>query len=659
MQLTETIAQRVRAAIARPTWKSVDPVLLRMMQEANANEKRMKVRWGMWAAVLCYVLYGAFDWLLLPDVAHQLVTVRISVGVIFISLIEFGVRKNFSLATLNILAALAIVTGATGWLLFALETNHQAALSDFMVFGTVFVLGANLFFNFRFIISAISSATVTTTFVAATLLSLQTELTNRLVLAAYFINSLVFSLYLSWRLGSERYRTFLHALQARIQEQAAVERGQMLNEIANTDALTGLRNRRAITRDFADLCEEWATDHSEIGVVLIDVDYFKRFNDRLGHQAGDDCLVTLGNALSATATANNAIAGRYGGEEFVVLCKVANSDDLHNVMGKLCQAIENLRIPHPNTDIASGIVTISAGASLTRADMSADFHSLLQEADRALYMSKFAGRATFHIYDRDTMNEDQPRQDIPELLRVALEKQLVSVVYQPIYDVELGSVLGYETLMRLRNLHGELIDPAVFIPVAEDTGVIVELGTWVIDRACLDMVEYGLGSVVSANVSPIQLKAPTFPLRIAEILQRHGLAPHKLALEITEGIDIVPEAQAEWNIQQLRSLGVQIWLDDFGTGFAGLASIRHFEFDVVKIDRSFLHDCRTPEGRRMLHDMVRLLRNRGHMVLVEGVETADQQALLRRLGVHAMQGFLAGRPLPIETLDRAKADRVA
>jgi diguanylate cyclase len=659
MQLTETIAHRVREAIARSTWKSVDPVLLRMMQEANADEKRMNVRWGMWVAVLCYVLYGVFDVLLLPDVAHRLVAVRISVGVIFIGLLEFGIRKNFSLATLNVLAALAIVTGATGWLLFALATSRQAELSTFLVFGTVFVLGANLFFNFRLMISAISSATVTITFVAAALFSLQTELVNRLILAAYFINSLVFSLYLSWRLGSERYRTFLHALQARIQEQAAVERGQMLSEIANTDALTGLRNRRAITRDFRDLCEEWAADDSEIGVVLIDVDYFKRFNDRLGHQAGDDCLVTLANALSATAAANTAIAGRYGGEEFVVLCKVASSDDLHNVTGKLCQAIESLRIPHPNTGIASGIVTISAGASLTRADKSADFYSLLREADRALYMSKFAGRATFQIYDRETMDEDQSRQDIPELLRLALEKQLVSVVYQPIYDVEVGSVLGYETLMRLRNLHGELISPAVFIPVAEHTGAIVELGTWVIDRACRDMVEYGLGAVVSANVSPIQLKAPNFPLRIAEILQRHGLAPHKLALEVTEGIDIVPDAQAEWNIQQLRSLGVQIWLDDFGTGFAGLASIRRFEFDVVKIDRSFLHDCQTAEGRRMLQDMVRLLRNLGHTVLVEGVETDDQEALLRRLGVQAMQGFMVGRPLPIETLKRTKVDRVA
>lgn len=659
MQLTETIAHRVREAIARSPWKSADPVLLGMLREANADEKRMALRWGMWAAVLCYVIYGIFDASLLPDVAHRLVILRITVGVIFIGLIEIGVRKRFSLDTLNIIAALAIVAGANGWLLLALETRHQDELSYFLMFGTVFVLGANLFFNFRFFVSAISSATVTITFVTSALFYLQTALTHRLVLAAFFTNCLAFSLYLSWRLGSERYRTFLHAVQARIQEQAAVERGRKLNEIANTDALTGLRNRRAITLDFTELCQEWAADNSEIGVVLLDVDYFKRFNDRLGHQAGDDCLVTLAKALSETAAANNAIAGRYGGEEFVVLCKVTHPDGLHDVAAKLCQAIEQLRIQHPNTGVASGIVTISAGASLARADENADFYSLLQAADRALYMSKFAGRATYRIYDCETMAEDQSREDIPELLRLALEKQLVSVVYQPIYDVEFGSVLGYETLMRLRNLHGEPVSPAVFIPAAEHTGAIVELGTWVIDRACRDMVEYDLGPVVSANVSPVQLKAPNFPLRIAEILQRHGVAPHKLALEVTEGIDIVPEAQAERNIQQLRSLGVQVWLDDFGTGFAGLASLRRFEFDVVKIDRSFLHDTDTAKGRRMLQDMVRLLRNLGHMVLVEGVETDDQKALLQRLGVHSMQGFLVGRPLPIEILGHAKVDRVA
>jgi diguanylate cyclase len=199
----------------------------------------------------------------------------------------------------------------------------------------------------------------------------------------------------------------------------------------------------------------------------------------------------------------------------------------------------------------------------------------------------------------------------------------------------------------------------VFIPIAEQTGAIVELGMWLIDRACSDMVQHGLGSVVSANVSIVQLKAPNFPLRITDILGRHGLAPRKLALEITEGSDIFLEAQAARNIEQLRNLGVQIWLDDFGTGFAGLAWLRRFKFDVVKIDRSFLHDCQTSRGLSLLKDMVRLLRNLGHTVLVEGVETKEQQTLLQGLGIQSTQGFFTGRPVPIEELDQTRPGLVA
>ncbi|TIR43071.1 MAG: EAL domain-containing protein, partial [Mesorhizobium sp.] len=160
-------------------------------------------------------------------------------------------------------------------------------------------------------------------------------------------------------------------------------------------------------------------------------------------------------------------------------------------------------------------------------------------------------------------------------------------------------------------------------------------------------------------VSVVQLKAPDFPLHVTEILGRHGMAPQRLALEVTEGSDISLEAQAARSIEQLRTLGVQIWLDDFGTGFAGLAWLRRFKFDVVKIDRSFLHDCQTVRGLSLLQDMVRLLRNLGHTVLVEGVETKEQQNLLQHMGIQSIQGFLTGRPVPIEEIMQARQDLVA
>lgn len=659
MQLTEDVAQRVIEAIGRPRWHSADPMLLAMFLQKDAEKNRKLVRWGIAAAVLSYVAYGVFDWYLFPDIADRLIMTRIALGISFLALVEFIARGGFALATLHLVAALAIVSGAVGWLLAALGTEHQGSLSHFMVFGTVFILGANLFFNFRFWLSALSSATVTVSFVCAALFFLQTDIVSRAVLSAYFANCLVLSLYLSWRLSLERYQTFLHALRAQIQEQAAIKKGQKLTEIADTDPLTGMKNRRAIIREFSELRKNWAEDDDEIGLILIDVDYFKRFNDGLGHQAGDDCLIRLGRVLSETAASNNAIAARYGGEEFVVLCRVAGREHLHDLTQQFCRAVEGLHIYHPDRGDHLNIVTISAGASLTRADQSIDLRILLQEADRALYASKFAGRATFTVFDPHDTNQDRSSQNLSELLKQAVSNQLVSVAYQPICDLASGEVLGHETLMRVCDFDGTMISPSVFIPVAEHTGAIVELGTWLIDRACSDMVKHGLGSVVTANVSVLQLKAPNFSLRITEILGRHGLAPQKLAIEITEGSDIFLEAQAVRNMERLRNLGVQIWLDDFGTGFAGLTWLRRFKFDVVKIDRSFLHDCQTSRGLSLLQDMVGLLRNLDHAVLAEGVETEEQQTLLRRLGVHSMQGFLTGHPVPIEEVNQVRRGLVA
>lgn len=659
MQLSADLARKVVEARSRPRTSLADPKLLALLFQRDAGENRLIVRWGMWAAVLSYMAYGVFDWFLFPDIAVRLVVARIVVGVAFLALIEIGAWRGVPLAALHLVAAFAIVTGAVAWLILALETAYQEALSHFMVFGIVFVLGANLFFNFRFMLSAISSTVIATVFVAATLFSLQADLSARIVVAALFVNCLVFSLYLSWRLGIERYWTFLEALQAKSREQAAIEKGQELVEIANTDPLTGLRNRRAIARDFSDLYKEWTRENDGIGIILIDVDHFKRFNDRLGHQAGDDCLIRLAQAFVETAESNGAIVGRYGGEEFIVLCRVSGARHLRTLSQEFCRAVEQLHIYHPDRGDGIGIVTISAGASLASTDNGAEFRALLQEADRALYVSKFAGRARVTIYDPRTVDIDRSSENLTDLLKHAVERQLISVVYQPIFELETGRMLGYETLMRLKEADGRSISPDVFIPVAEQSGAIVELGAWVIDQACADVAGYGLGSVVAVNVSAVQIKAPNFSLRVTEILNRHGLAPRQLALEVTERVDIIPEPQVMRNIEQLRNLGVQIWLDDFGTGYAGIGWLRRFEFDIVKIDRGFLHECQTAQGLRMLHGMISLLRSLGRTVLVEGVETEEQKNLLKRLGVDLVQGFLMGRPAPISEVMSRRRNLVA
>jgi diguanylate cyclase (GGDEF)-like protein len=653
MHLSKDIARKVLKAAARSRWRPADPTLWALLMRKYADRNRRVLRWGMAAAVISYIGYGLFDWFLFPDVAERLIATRIVLGLGFLALTEICARRGAELTTLHLIAASAVVSGAIGWLLFAIGTTHQLALSYFMVFGTVFILGANLFFNFRFWLSIVSSAVVAIAFVAAALFSLDAGIVGRAIVAVYFANCLILSLYLSWRLSLERYQEFLHMLRAQVQDRTAVEKGEKLGEIADTDPLTGLKNRRAIARAFAELSKQWAADNygtgdHAIGVLLIDVDHFKLFNDHLGHQAGDDCLMMLADAFAETAARHKAIAGRHGGEEFVVLCRIEGEAQLRELAQEFCRAVENLRIAHPNRGDGRDIVTISVGATLTRADKSMELRMLLQEADRALYASKFAGRAMLTIYDPGAADQEKSGENLSGLLKVAVARQLVSVVYQPIFDISSEKMLGHEALMRLRDLDGSAVSPPVFIPAAEQNGAIVEMGAWLIDRACGDMARHGLGSFVTVNVSIVQLKTPGFPLQIADILGRHGLAPQKLALEVTEGSDIFLEAQAARNIEHLRSLGVQIWLDDFGTGYAGLAWLRRFRFDVIKIDRSFLHDSDTPRGARLLKDMVRLIRNLGHAVLIEGVETEEQLTALKRMDVRWIQGFLKGRPVPIE-----------
>ncbi len=654
-QISDEISRRVTAALAKPRWKPAEPALLALLDERNVDSDRSLVRVGIWAAVLSYMIYGIFDWFLFPDVGFQVVLTRAVLGAFFLILLEICVRTGATMATLHLVAALAIVCGGLGWLLAAIATEHQLSLAVFMVFGTIFVLGANLFFNFRLWLSALSSTVVTVAFMAAAMFIVDVSFGIKLVIALYFANTLVLSLYLSWRLSVARYRSFLHYLHALSQEQAAIEKGQKLNEMAYTDPLTGLKNRRAIAQEFLRLSQEYASHGYEVGLILIDVDFFKRFNDRLGHQRGDECLIDLAGVLEETAASHQGIAARYGGEEFVVLCLTSGPDHLAEIASGFCEAVEKLGIAHPDRNDHRDIVTISAGASMTRADNGLDFRLLLQEADRALYMSKFSGRAKATVYDPATVEEDRASENLAELLSTAIAENRLYIAYQPLFETSPERPFGYEALLRLRDRNGATIAPTIFIPVAEHTGLISKLGAWVIAKVCSDLRIRDPGTVIAVNVSAVQLKDPGFALQVASILQKHNVPARAFALEITESMSVARDATATRNLEHLRTLGVQLWLDDFGAGYAGLAWLRHFRFDLVKIDRSFLHDCDGHQGVQMLQDMVRLLRNQGHSVLVEGVETEEQKRLVQRLGVHSMQGFHLGRPAAIENVHTAGA----
>ena len=454
---------------------------------------------------------------------------------------------------------------------------------------------------------------------------------------------------MNWKLNRERYNVFLNALEAKTQQKEAAERGKALLRLSRTDPLTGLENRRAVDEKLRDYWSDWQLFGSSFVAILIDVDFFKKFNDCYGHQEGDRCLVRVANALDATIKQHNASIGRYGGEEFIVLARMERPEQVALLAEAIRRTVENLGILHEQRRDGMSIVTVSIGAAFTRTQTGAKLEKIIHEADRALYLAKASGRNCVRLFDPNDPQSSDESENIAALLKIAINQDLVSLVYQPIQSIESGQLEAVEALMRLRMLDGTSVPPSLFIPVAERTGAILELGRWAIRTVCHELILDNHVHLVSVNVSPIQLRTPGFATSVAAILTETGVTGSRLAFEITEGLEMEMHSDILRCISDLKLLGIRIWLDDFGTGFAGLSWLRLIDFDTVKIDRSFLHDCRSPRGKAMLQDIIGLIRNRGHKILVEGVETEEQLMLMREFGIDKVQGYHIGRPAAAET----------
>lgn len=454
---------------------------------------------------------------------------------------------------------------------------------------------------------------------------------------------------MNWKLNRERYNVFLNALEARIQQKQASERGKALLRLSHTDSLTGLDNRRAVDQKLRDYWSDWQRHGVTFAAILIDVDFFKKYNDYYGHQEGDRCLVLVANALKEAIEAYDGSIGRYGGEEFIVVARMETGEQAADLAEAIRCSVENLALKHQQRRDGISIVTVSVGAGFTRKQTGAKLERLIHEADRALYGAKASGRNCARLFDPNDPQSSDESENIAALLKIAIDQRLVSLVYQPIRNVVSGRLDAVEALMRLRMLDGTSVPPSLFIPIAERTGAILELGRWAIRTACTELLIDEHVPVVSVNVSPIQLRSPGFAASVAAILGETGVAGGRLALEVTEGLELEMHSDILRCINDLKTLGVRIWLDDFGTGFAGLSWLRLIDFDTVKIDRSFLHDCNGPKGKVMLRDIIGLVRNRGHKILIEGVETEEQMTLMRQCRIDYVQGFHVGRPAPAQT----------
>jgi len=418
-----------------------------------------------------------------------------------------------------------------------------------------------------------------------------------------------------------------------------VEREQRITQLAFNDVLTGLPNRTMFQQQLEHHFRAAAGSGSLFALHCLDLDQFKVINDTLGHPAGDALLVEAGRRVQDAARGH--FVARLGGDEFVVLQTVGDDRDAIDRLARDILAAITQPIVIDGNEFAP---STSIGIAIAPQD-GENGGSLLRSADLALYRAKEAGRGTYAFFEESLNERAQQRRQIEADLRLALERCEFELVYQPLFDLEHNRICSFEALLRWHHPKRGIVAPAEFIPIAEDTGLIVPLGAWVIREACSRAATWPDHVRVAVNVSAVQFHRGALNDSILRALADSGLAPNRLEVEITESI-FLEGGEALRLLHSLRSLGVRIALDDFGTGYSSLSYLQSFPFDKLKIDRSFIQNLLTRDGAiAIVHAITELANTLGMETTAEGVEETAQLMELRAHGCSSVQGYLFAEPM--------------
>ena len=411
--------------------------------------------------------------------------------------------------------------------------------------------------------------------------------------------------------------------------------------MAHHDGLTNLANRDFFQDRLREAMQRSRSGSKRVAVLCVDLDLFKNVNDSFGHATGDRLLKQVAERLSAGITGDN-LAARLGGDEFaIVLCDVTPneaSDFAERLIGTLSARYD--------IDGMEVVVGASVGIALSPGDGTTS-EELMRNADMALYRAKSDGGGVHRFFEQEMDRQAQKRRDLERDLRHAFANGEFELHYQPLVDIASDKISGFESLLRWRHPEKGMISPAEFVPVAEDIGLIVQLGEWVLREACSEAMKWPEEIKVAVNLSPVQFRSRNLVQAVISALAHSGLSPRRLELEITESV-FLAETEANLAIlHQLRELGVSISMDDFGTGYSSLSYLRSFPFDKIKIDRSFVKDlARRTDCVAIVRAISGLGRSLNITTTAEGVETVDQLDWLRAEGCNEVQGFLfsAARP---------------
>jgi diguanylate cyclase (GGDEF)-like protein/PAS domain S-box-containing protein len=412
--------------------------------------------------------------------------------------------------------------------------------------------------------------------------------------------------------------------------------------MAHHDGLTNLANRELYQDRLKQALEQSQPGNKRVAVLCVDLDLFKNVNDSFGHPIGDRLLRLVADRLRSQVVGNN-LAARLGGDEFAVILA---SDVSPNEASDFADRLIKILSAGYDIDGVEVVIGASIGIALSPGDGDTS-EELMRNADMALYQAKADGGGVHHFFEREMDLQAQKRRDLELDLRRAFANGEFELHYQPLVDIAADRISGFESLLRWRHPEKGMISPADFIPVAEDIGLIVSLGEWVLREACTEAVKWPADVKVAVNLSPVQFRSRNLVQVVISALAHSGLSPTRLELEITESL-FLAETEANLAIlHQLRELGVSISMDDFGTGYSSLSYLRSFPFDKIKIDRSFVKDlAQRSDCVAIVRAISGLGRSLNITTTAEGVETTDQLDWLRAEGCNEVQGFLFSAAKP-------------
>jgi diguanylate cyclase (GGDEF)-like protein len=426
-----------------------------------------------------------------------------------------------------------------------------------------------------------------------------------------------------------------------------------LNHLAHHDALTDLANRillrERLNEALADLEPE-----DRLAILCLDLDHFKHINDTLGHPVGDALLIEVAARLSNCVRETDLVA-RMGGDEFAILQLGGEPKTATTLAARL---VEVLSAPYEvnGHHLSAGT---SIGIAIAPADGTTADH-LLKNADLALYLAKSEGRGAYRFFEPEMDRRMHERRQLELDLRRAIGNGEFELYYQPILDLSTNAVGSFEALLRWHHPEREMISPGEFIPIAEETGLIVPIGEWVLRQACAEAATWPGGLGVSVNVSPVQFKSQNLVQSVFSALAASGLPPDRLELEITETVLLQNTEATLATLHQLRAIGVRIAMDDFGVGYSSLSYFQSFPFDKIKLDRSFISGLSDGNSAlAILRAVASLGANLSIVTTAEGVETEEQLAQIRREGISQIQGFLISPPRPAREIAQLTAAEAA